>query len=197
MIPENIDRGWFRTLLVGNLFTVPLGVAALAWLPLDALRLLVGASLLCAALLLRASAGRVLPSSGAVRGVAAVSSGLLNGLAASGGIVAALLMASTRPSPQALRSTMIVWLLCIGLDVLAWAAAMPLLGRGPAPTTLLGADALRCVLVLWTTMAVGLGLGRCRFDTASAAQFRHVVLNLLVVASTLALALAIWKAKRG
>lgn len=192
-----VDGGWFRTLLVGNLITVPVGVAALSWLPLDALRLLVGASLLVAALLLRASAGRELPSSPAVRGVAAVSSGLLNGLAASGGIVAALLMAATRPAPQVLRATMIAWLMFIGLYVLAWAAAMPLLGSRPAPTTLLGMDAVRWVCVLWPTMAIGLGIGRRRFNTASVAQFRRAVLNLLVVASTLSLALAIWGATRG
>lgn len=193
---SHVDRTWFRSLLVGNLVAVPLGVAALAWMPLTSLRLLVGGSLLTAALLLRGSAGRVLPANPMVRGVAAVSSGLLNGLAASGGIVAALMMAATRPLPERLRATMIVWLLFIGLYVLAWAALIPLLHSGPGMTALLGWDALRWVVVLWPTMAIGLNLGRRRFRLASAAQFRRVVLDLLVGTSALSLMLALWGAWR-
>ena len=190
-----VDRAWFRTLLIGNLVAVPIGVAALAWMPLMSLRLLVGVSLLASALMLRATIGHALPSTPMVRTVAGVSSGLLNGLAASGGIVAALLMAATRPLPQALRATMIVWLMFIGAYVLGWAAVMPLIGQRPA-TTLVGIDALRWALVLWPTMALGLALGRRHFNGASVSQFRAFVLNLLVATSTLSLALAVWGASR-
>ena len=45
-------------------------------------------------------------------------------------------------------------------------------------------------------MAIGLGLGRRRFSVASAAQFRRVVLDLLVATSALSLLLALWGAWR-
>ena len=95
------DRDWLRPLLVGNLLFVPVGILVLVLLPETLLRLLVGAALLVSAVGLRLASRRVIPSTRALRIGAGVASGLLHGIAASGGGVAAMLMAAARLPPGA------------------------------------------------------------------------------------------------
>ncbi len=117
-----------------------------------------------------------------------MSSGLLNGLTASGGIAAALVMAGVRLPSTALRGTMILFLLCSGAYAVMWAALMA--GLVGAPVSLVGPHTLAWVLVLGPSMFVGIWLGRRAFQGADPARYRGFVLNLLMAISAVGLARA-------
>ncbi len=182
---RDADRGWLRWLLVGNLLFVPLGVWLLARLPEDVVRLAVAAALMSVALLVRAAGTHTLRPSPALKATAGLSSGLLNGLTASGGIAAALVMAGVRLPPAALRGTMILFLLCSGAYAVMWAALIA--GLIGAPAALVGPQTLSWVLVLGPTMFAGIWLGRRAFRGADPARFRGFVLNLLIAISAVGL----------
>jgi uncharacterized membrane protein YfcA len=184
-VSADVDRRWLRSLLIGNALCIPLGLAALAFLPATPVRMLVGGALLCAALAMRLADGHVFASSPRLHVAAGISSGLLNGVAASGGVAAAMLMAATRPPPAVLRGTMITFLLYMAVYALFWAALLSQTGR--AQTALLGADTLRWVLILAPAMMLGMRLGRQAFGNAHPNRYRRFVLNLLIVVSGLGL----------
>lgn len=181
------DPAWQRALLIGNFLFVPVGVAALVWLPPNELRWIVGAAMLLGAVSLRITVNHGMPSTWGLRALAGAGSGLLNGLAASGGIVAALLMAATRPPPSILRATMIVFLLWISAYALLWSGLMSLV-KG---SSLWGFDALRWILILAPAMWIGMRIGTRAFDRASPQSQRVTVLNILIVTSGVGLALAV------
>lgn len=190
---DEVDRPWFSALLIGNAICVPLGLAALAWLPVEPVRLLVSVALLAGAVALRLTDGREFRSTAGLRTLAGAASGLLNGLAASGGVAAAMLMAATRPPPARLRATMITFLLYVSCYALAWSAALTL-ARGSAGSALIGMDTLRWGLVLWPAMMLGMRLGQRAYGQAQPGRYRRFVLNLLMVISALGLVNALVKA---
>lgn len=187
VVAGEVDRSWHRALLLGNFAFVPVGVAALVWMSPEHLRLFVGAALLTGALALRATVGHGLQSTPGLRAVAGAASGLLNGLAASGGIVAALLMAATRPAPSILRSTMISFLLWISAYALLWSLLMSLSSKA----SLVGVDALRWALLLAPAMWLGMRLGAGAFGRSGPHQQRIFVLNILIATSGAGLAVAV------
>lgn len=189
-VAPSVDRAWLKVLLLGNAVCLPLGMVALAWLPVLWVRMLVGVALLAAALGLRRIEGRALRPGRRLRGLAGVASGLLNGLAASGGVVAAMLMATTRIEPVAMRATMITFLFWVSLYAVAWALGLTVAGTPTTP--LLGWDTLRWVLALLPAMLLGMRVGTGAFGAAPPRQYRRFVLNLLVVISALGLAHALW-----
>lgn len=193
---RDADRQWLRSLLIGNLVFIPIGVAMLAWLPQTLLRLLVGCALLFTALGLRlASTRHVAPTPG-LRAGAGVASGLLNGITASGGVAAAMLMAAARVPPAALRATMVSFLLYAGIYVLVCASLIPNSGG----TGLLSIDTLRWALLLAPTMLAGIWIGRHSFASADPSSYRVHVLHLLIVISalgTLRAASDLWHAAAG
>lgn len=192
-VAPSVDRSWLRSLLIGNAVCIPVGLAALAFLPVGPMRALVSGMLLCGAVALRLLEGRSFESSVGLRGLAGVASGLLNGLAASGGVAAAMLMVSTHPVPDRLRATMIIFLLWVSLYALAW-AAMITAGGGGGPAALLGAEILRWGLVLWPAMVLGMRLGQHAFGRANPGRYRRFVLNLLMVIAGLGLLNALLQA---
>lgn len=193
-IPDS-DRGWLSWLLLGNAVCIPLGIAALVVLPETQVRFLVGGVLLVSATLLKAAGGRSLAPTLGLRIVAGVVSGLLNGVAASGGVAAALLMAASRLSAVALRGTMITFLLFAGAYFLIWAG---ILGRSAtASTPLLGAETLRWVGLLAPAMFGGIWIGRRSFRSADPASYRAFVLNLLIVISGLGVLRSVLELIRG
>lgn len=185
-VSGEVDHAWHRALLVGNLVFVPFGVAALVWLSPERLRLVVAAMLLLGALALRGTIGHGLRSTPTLRALAGAASGFLNGLTASGGIVAALLMAATRPAPAILRSTMISFLLWISAYALLWSGVM----SAAAGASLVGVDALRWALLLGPAMWIGMRLGAGAFGSTDPLRQRIAVLNILIVTSGLGLAVA-------
>ncbi|MCF8185017.1 MAG: sulfite exporter TauE/SafE family protein [Polynucleobacter sp.] len=179
----DLDRDWWRSLLLGNIVFIPLGIAALAMLSEARLRFLVGGVLLVGALLLKAMSGRKLAPTPVLKMLAGVLSGVLNGLTASGGVVAAMLMSAARVSPAALRGTMVIFLLFSGCYALIWAGLL----SQAAATPLLGVDTLRWALLLSPGMFAGIWIGHRQFSRAHPSSYRSFVLNLLILVSALGL----------
>lgn len=177
-IARAVDRHWIGWLALGNLLFIPLGVALLAWLPEAPLRLLIGALLMTAALLLRGGHGATLAPTRGLRLFAGAMSGFINGVAAIGGIALAVLLSSTRMPAATLRATMIALLLVSDLVALGSAALMP------SPVVdgarLLGPGTGRWVLWLTPAMLAGIWVGQRSFAGVSPEQFRRQVLNLLI-----------------
>ena len=185
-IARDVDLPWLGWLMLGNLLFIPLGVALLAWLPETPLRLLIGALLMAAALLLRAGTRATLVPTRAVRFAAGLASGFINGVAAIGGIAIAVLLSTTAMAPAALRATMIALLLFSDVVSLASAALMP--AAAQASGHLLGAGTLKWALWLAPAMLAGIWWGQRSFKGVSPAQFRRHVLNLLVALAAVSVA---------
>lgn len=184
-IARDVDLPWLGWLMLGNLLFIPLGVALLAWLPETPLRLLIGALLMAAALLLRAGTRATLVPTRAVRFGAGLASGFINGVAAIGGIAIAVLLSTTAMAPAALRATMIALLLFSDVVSLASAALMP--AAAQASGHLLGAGTLKWALWLAPAMLAGIWWGQRSFKGVSPVQFRRHVLNLLVALAAVSL----------
>ena len=185
-IARDVDLPWLGWLMLGNLLFIPLGVALLAWLPETPLRLLIGALLMAAALLLRAGTRATLVPTRAMRFAAGLASGFINGVAAIGGIAIAVLLSTTAMAPTALRATMIALLLFSDVVSLASAALMP--AAAHASGHLLGAGTLKWALWLAPAMLAGIWWGQRSFKGVSPAQFRRHVLNLLVALAAVSVA---------
>jgi uncharacterized membrane protein YfcA len=185
---KDVDWSWLSWLVVGNALCIPLGVALLATVDETPLRLLIGALLLLAATLLRNGWKLALAPTRGVRLLTGLVSGLVNGVAAIGGIAVAVLLSGTALPPAAMRATMIVMFLFTDLYALAWAAVMP----AASGSELLGADTLRLALWLAPAMLAGIWFGQRAFSGVSPAQFRRHVLNLLVLIAALSVLRALW-----
>lgn len=176
---QEVDRTWHRSLLLGNFFFVPIGLVGLGWLEPETVRVTVSALILLGAGSVRLAVGQVLQPTRWLRASAGTVSGLLNGFAASGGIVAALLMAAAGVRPQVLRSTMISVLLWISAYALLCGGALSLAGN----TGLVGYQALGWTVLLWPAMAVGVRLGSRAFNRSDARGQAVTVLNALILAA--------------
>lgn len=130
---------------------------------------------------------------GTGRGVQAatgVLSGFLNGLAASGGVAAALLMAACHVPALAMRGTLIAYVTFASGYTLLWASVFS--QGSEASINVFSADTLRWILVLAPGMLLGMRLGRKAFARSNPAGFRLLVLNLLIVISALSVARALF-----
>jgi len=181
---RDVDRRWLGWLMLGNALCIPLGIALLAWLPETPLRLLVGLLLLAAAGLQRSGFVLGLRATPLVRLGTGLVSGLVNGLAAIGGIAVAILLHASALPPAAMRATMIALFLFTDLYALAW-AALQSVGAASGATALLSADTWRWALWLAPAMLLGIEIGRRSFGRVSADTFRRRVLDLLMLVSGL------------
>lgn len=191
-VMPDVHRSWHSALLVGNALFVPVGLAGLAWLDPAIARVLLSALVLAGAGGVRLTLGRRLAPTARLRHLAGVGSGLLNGFAASGGIVAALLMTASGLHPRLLRATMISVLLWISAYALVWSGVASWAGH----SSLLGAQAVGWALLLWPTMALGVRVGARAFARAQADRQARVVLDTLIAVALCALlaALVRWPA---
>lgn len=188
---RDADRDWLRWLLGGNLVFIPAGIGLLAWLPPTELRLLVGLALLVAAVLMRLAGSRRFAPTLRLKAAAGLASGLLNGVAASGGVAAAMLLTAAGVQAAALRATMVSMLFFAGLYALLCAVLVPQ-GQGSGLLTL---ETLRWGLLLAPTMLAGIGIGRRVFTDTDPGSFRRHVLTLLIVIAglgTLRAAVQLW-----
>lgn len=186
---RDIDWPWLSWLVAGNVLCLPLGVVLLAWLPETPLRLLIGALLLLAAVLLRAGVQLALAPSAGVRLAVGMVSGFVNGVAAIGGIAVAVMLSTSAMAPAALRATLIALFLFTDLYALACSAIVS--SATAAPVELLGADTLRWALWLAPAMLAGIWVGQRSFTGISPAQFRRHVLNLLMLIAALSVLRAV------
>lgn len=178
--------GWLSWLVLGNLVCIPVGIALLAWLPESALRLLIGALLLLAAVLLRSGLRLALAPTRLTRLATGLVSGLVNGVAAIGGIPVALMLSTTALPPAVLRGTLIVLFLFTDLYALAWAALLSLgAAQGEAGHGLLGRETALWALWLAPAMLVGIAVGQRAFQGVSPQRFRRAVLNVLIALAAL------------
>jgi uncharacterized protein len=180
---KDVDWSWLGWLVTGNALCIPLGVALLAWLPETPLRGLIAALLLAAALLLRSGWHLSLPPTPGLRLATGLVSGLVNGVAAIGGIAVAVMLSATALAPATMRATLILLFLFTDLYALGWSALMPA-AQGEA---LLDAGALQLGLWLMPAMLAGIVAGQRTFAGASPQRFRQVVLNLLATMAALSL----------
>lgn len=176
---KDADWPWLSWLALGNALFIPLGVALLAFVPETPLRLLIGALLLVAAVLLRCGLLLALAPTRTVRLATGLVSGFVNGVAAIGGIAVAVLLSTAQMAPAAMRATMIMLFLFTDLYALAWAGIVSA-GRETG-NALLGADTLRWALWLAPAMLAGIWVGQRSFAGVSPTQFRRHVLNLLIL----------------
>jgi uncharacterized membrane protein YfcA len=189
---RDVDRRWLSWLVLGNALAIPLGIAVLAYAPEAALRAIIGALLLLAAVMLRAGLRVSLtPTAPARLGVGLVS-GFVNGVAAIGGIAVAVLLSTSALAPAAMRATMIGLFLFTDLYALACAALLS--AAGHAPTELLGTATLRWAVWLTPAMLLGIWIGQRFFVGVSPEQFRRQVLNLLIGIAALGVLRAAWGA---
>lgn len=180
---RDIDVPWLGWLVLGNALCIPVGIALLAFLPEQQLRLVIGLLLLAAALLLRSGVGLSLAPTAAARLGTGLVSGLVNGLAAVGGMAVAVLLSTTQMAPATLRATLIA--LFLFTDLWALAAAATLSAAGLAPVDLLGPDTLRWAAWMAPAMLAGIRVGERCFKGVSPARFRHSVLDLLTATALL------------
>lgn len=176
-----VDWRWLSWLALGNAICVPMGVALLAIVPETLLRLLIGGLLLVAAALLRSGVRFALQPTATVRLATGLVSGFVNGVAAIGGIMVALLLSTAQVPAASLRATMVILLLLTDLYALAWAGIVTAGAGADAGPPLLSADTLRTALWMTPAMLLGIWLGSRAFAVMSAEQFRRQVLNLLVL----------------
>lgn len=181
---RDIDWHWLGWLALGNALCIPLGIAALAWLPETPLRLLIGGLLLLAAVLLRSGVQLRLAPTRGVRLSVGMVSGLVNGLSAIGGIAVAVLLSTTQIGAAALRATLVAMFLFTDLYALGVAGVLSWSGAGAVP--LLDAGTLGFALWMAPAMMAGIWIGQRGFAGVSQAQFRRRVLELLIGVAALA-----------
>ena len=187
---RDLDMAWLKALVIGNAILVPIGVYLLAHLDPLILRLVVGSALLLTAASLRWRDGLPLRTGWGVQAATGVLSGFLNGLAASGGVAAALLMAACHAPALAMRGTLIAYVTFASGYTLLWASVFS--QGSEASINVFSADTLRWILVLAPGMLMGMRLGRKAFARSNPDGFRLLVLNLLIVISALSVARALF-----
>jgi uncharacterized membrane protein YfcA len=173
----SVDRAWFRGILLGNLMMVPVGVMALAWLDPALLRVVISTSLLVGAGMVRSTLDRPLRTGTPLQYTTGVISGLLNGLAGSGGIVAALVMAAAGVPAAALRATIILALFWMSAYSLLWGGMLSIVSESALAID----EALRWILVLWLPMQLGMRIGGHWFEISRATNKKALVLNVLML----------------
>src|ERR1700754_1975003 len=154
---RDIDWHWLSWLIAGNVLCLPLGIVLLAWLPETPLRLLIGALLRLAAVLLRSGFSLALAPSEGVRLGVGMASGFVNGVAAIGGIAVAVMLSTSQIAPAALRATLIALFLFTDLYALACSALLSY--ASSSPVDLLDADTLRWAIWLTPAMLAGIWAG--------------------------------------
>jgi uncharacterized membrane protein YfcA len=184
------DRGWLKTIVGVNFLTVPIGMAMLLFLPSQPLRVVVALLLLIAAIALRFVVRSNLEDTPMLRRFCGAGSGLLNGIAASGGVVAALTMTASGMPSARLRATMILYLLFADALVISAMVLATWLDL-PINNTLIDGNSLKLSIALGIPMALGIYMGQRFFHRAVSVDFRQFVLNLLMVMSTLSLLLIV------
>lgn len=207
---KDVDWPWLGWLVLGNALCIPLGVALLARVSDTPLRLLIGALLLVAAVLMRQGWALALAPTRLARLGVGLVSGFVNGAAAIGGIAVALLLsaakaAPARPghdrpgrgdaamlAPAALRATMILLFLFTDLYALLWAALLP----SRTESALIGAATLNLALWLAPAMLAGIWVGQRAFAGVAEAAFRRRVLDLLALIAALSVLRALWSLAR-
>ena len=178
---RDIDWAWLKPLLIGNAFAIPLGVWMLAIVPEAPLRATISLVILTAAILLLTGFHPPWKDSPPLRLGTGLVSGVLNGLAAIGGMAVAVMLFATTISGAAARATLIALFFATDIYSLAWAG-----GHGLLDATLL-------VWIAWLVvpMLTGIWIGSRHFLKVDEAGFRRGVLSALAGIALLGLIRAV------
>ena len=163
---------------------LPAGLILLASLPLTWLPLIVSLSLLVTASSVRIFGRWQLRQSKGLMMSAGLLCGLLNGLTASGGLAAAMLMTASGLPTRALRPTMVILLLFAGTYGLLCAALIP----SQSGHAMLHSLTWHWVAVLTPTMLLGVHFGRRWYESSAERDHRNFALDLIMLISAMGVA---------
>jgi uncharacterized membrane protein YfcA len=187
---HDVDGRWLKPLIIGNAICIPLGVYLLANLDAVVMRMAVGTALLITALALRWRGDHPLQPTSNTQAATGALSGLLNGLAASGGVAAALMMAACHVSSVAQRGTLIIYLLFAASYTLLWASLFSIGAENNL--NVFSTTTFYWIATLAPGMLIGMWWGRKAFVHSDPTRFRLLMLNLLILISGLSAARALF-----
>lgn len=176
------SQAWMRPLIGGSLIGIPVGVGLLVSLQGAWLQLVVSACIFMAALAVRLGWHPQADDTPGLRWATGLVSGVLNGIAALGGMACAVMLASVTLAPQALRATLTLLFLftdAFGLT-LAWYAG------------LVRADMLGTAAVWLLPLALGIWLGARFFHNSDLSLFRNRVFTLLILLGAVGMGKGAW-----
>ncbi len=188
---KDTDWAWLSWLMLGNVLCIPVGLALLSYTSDTTVRLFIGLLLLLVvSLQLRGLRWTGAPTR-RLRLVTGLVSGLVNGVAAMGGLVVVVMLSASTLSPQVMRATLVLLFLFGDIYALLCAGLMPTSSHLGAP--LLGWETLRLALALLPPMLLGMALGQRLFQGVSPERFRRYVLQLLLLLALITLTRAGWQ----
>ena len=168
---------WKRVaLLCGGAFIGnPFGVALLAYLSSNSLRIAISAFILAASLVLLSGWRRTRRTGPAGAGLVGLGSGVVNGATALGGLPVALFLTADREDPATMRATLVAFFFLTDF----YAGAL-FVHQG-----VLTLETLKAAAWALPILAVGLILGGRRFIGTTPEAFRRFTLGLLIALSSI------------
>lgn len=181
---KQLRRAWgeanwpaIRRLLGGAILGAPFGVAALTLLPANVMRLIIGATLLAAVLLLwRGYKFKKAPPTSAQLGIGVVS-GVLNGATAMGGPPVILYFLASPEGIAIGRASLLIYFFFISI----WSIAVQAAGG------LIDLKVIVLALLMIPVMAIGNLIGDRLFDRSGTKTYQRVALIFLLVIAILAI----------
>ncbi len=176
MIPavwRDVNWRWLKPLALAYGLSIPIGVAALAYLPTEALRVGGCALLFVASTLLFFNLRPKLPDGFALRFGTGLLAGFFAGASSLGGMVASVMLFAVALPAKELRATLIVLFFGSAIYSLTWGTFHGVVNR----------ETFALAAWLALPLLAGIAVGSRGFSIVSEAQFRKAVLAVLAVLS--------------
>lgn len=177
---RHVDWKQVAGLCAGALIGNPLGVALLAWLSSNSLRVAIAVFIASASAALLSGRRLARPPGSLGHAAIGLASGTANGATALGGLPVALFLVAGQQAPAVIRANLVAFFFLTDL----YAGAL-FAGRG-----ILDGETVHAALWTAPLLLVGLGLGNRHFVATTPETFRRFVLVLLIGLSLLVLAKA-------
>lgn len=171
---EHIDWKQLRWISLGAVIATPIGIALLANLPADIMRLIIYAFIFIMALMIGTGASISRNKNVASSTTAGIVSGITNGAAGVGGLPLVVYFLSNNEKAATLRATLVAFF--IGIDLYTCGIA--------ATQGLIGIDLLLLAALMVIPLILGTALGSRHFDKARPQSFKRFALILLVLISS-------------
>ncbi len=167
----DVSWRWLAPMALGYVFAIPLGVAALAYLPESTLRVVGCVILLTASLCLLFNVRPRVRDGLPLRLSTGLGAGFLAGASSLGGMLASVMLFAAELPPKNLRATLIVLFFGSALYSLSWGA-----WHG-----IVSAETFVRAAWLAPTLLIGVAVGTRGFAVVTPEQFKRWVLILLAV----------------
>ncbi len=174
----DVNVRWLKPMLLGYFFSIPLGVAALTYLPGATLRIMGCVVLLMASLALLLKFRPNVRDGFGLRFGTGIGAGFLAGSTSLGGMLASVMLFAVDLPPKALRATLTILFFfsaCYSLTV----------GSFTGVATL---ETLTLALWLAVPLLIGIALGARGFARVSVENFKRGVLAILAALSVAGIA---------